>query len=395
MARQKANNELKKRIHITNESRRLKNLGINYLKSFFSSPEKQKLINAKFANISGKTGQYYVPDVLYQKRTARKNRALIPFKHVSEAKLTYEQLNTFEGGVAVEFVNNDYFTQLDLPENQQHPVFKQLKDKLGSDDNVSSVITIRSTGDSSSQIQRDALKKLKDFIKSKNQDMKDVLIRRNSKVKYTGQGNDKWIGFVYYSVAGGQQESRDSHALYGIDSKQVQLFNPSIEYAGEIVSNDITLVLIYFALFSVPKERRNDEWNTLTSKYIKYFSTRIYSGKSLENYVTNHISLKLEADRLLDPIQVKPINIEDFAIKGREENSLDITHQSSVNKYKSNYIWDNNLGILLTAARPNNLFWSKHLSNMMQQDFTLKEYYLHQREIMAKWDKYGIDKLDE
>ena len=56
---------------------------------------------------------------------------------------------------------------------------------------------------------------------------------------------------------------------------------------------------------------------------------------------------------------------------------------------------DEDLEVLLTAARPTNLFWSKHLSNMMQQDFSLKEYFIHQREIIAKWDEYGIDKLDE
>ena len=31
----------------------------------------------------------------------------------------------------------------------------------------------------------------------------------------------------------------------------------------------------------------------------------------------------------------------------------------------------------------------------MQQDFSLKEYFIHQREIIAKWDEYGIDKLDD
>ena len=82
---------------------------------------------------------------------------------------------------------------------------------------------------------------------------------------------------------------------------------------------------------------------------------------------------------LIDPIQVEPIWIEDFALKGRDENALDLTHQISVKKHS--YKFDSHLNVLLSPARPTNIFWSKHLSNMMQQDFSLKEYFMHQREI--------------
>ena len=243
---------------IIKKSDQLKNLGINYLKSCFSSLEDQNSIRQKFSNISGKTGQYFVPEKLFQKRTARKNRALIPFEHVVKSNLTYEQLDTFEGGVVVEFVNNDYFDQLKLPEHQQNEVFKKIKDRLGSNDNVSGIIDIRSVGDSSSHVQRIALEKLEEFLNSSNKRIEEVLLKRDHRINYTGQGNDKWSGYVYYSVKGGQQNARDSHDEYSIPSQEIQLFNPSVEYAGSIVSNDITLVLIYFAMFSVPEKRRND-----------------------------------------------------------------------------------------------------------------------------------------
>lgn len=378
---------------IFKKTNKLKSLGIKYLMSCFISPRDRKLIKEKFSNISGKTGQYFVPKKLWQKRTARKNRALIPFEHVLRSNLTYEQLDTFEGGIVVEFVNNDYFDQLRLPECQQNLVFKRIKNRLGSNDNVSGIINIRSVGDSSSHVQRMALDSLEEFLNNSNQRIEEVLIKRDSGVNYEGQGNDKWRGYVYYSVKGGQQNARDSHDEYGIPSREVQLFNPSVEYAGSIVSNDITLVLIYFAMFSVPEDKRSDDWENLIAQYLEYFSVRKYNNKTLKDYVINHISLKLEDGRLFDPIQVRPIQVEDFIINNRSENSLDITHQTSVNRYS--YIWDEELGILLTAARPTNLFWSKHLSNMMQQDFSLKEYFVHQRGIIAKWDEYGIDNLDE
>jgi len=373
---------------------KLKNKGIKHLKSYFPGDnEAQKAISEKFNNVSGKTGRYFVPDKLFQKRTARKNRVLIPFEHVIDSNLTYDELNTIEGGVVVEFVNNDYFDQLTIPERQQNEVFKHLKNKLGSDENVSAMIDIRSTGNSSSKIQREALIKVKKFLQKKEISIEDALIRRKDNVDYGGQGNDKWEGFLYYTIKGGQQDATDSHEEYGIPSNKVQLFNPSVEYAGDVVSTDLTLVLIYFTLFSVPNIRRNAEWDVVVSNYESYFKIRNYSVGNLYDYVSNHISLQLEADMLIDPIQIEPIWIEDFAIKGRDENALDLTHQISVKKH--NYMFDTNLKVLLSPARPTNIFWSKHLSNMMQQDFSLKEYLIHQREVMKKWDEFGLENIVE
>ena len=93
----------------------LKSDGLRVLKNGLDE-EKGKAIKSKFNNISDKTGRYFVPDTLFQKRTSRSNRALIPFKQVVKEKISYEQLEkTFEGGVVVEFVNNDFFDQLELP----------------------------------------------------------------------------------------------------------------------------------------------------------------------------------------------------------------------------------------------------------------------------------------
>ena len=56
-------------------------------------------IREKLRNICGKTGQYGVPSELFQKRTTRSNRVLIPWKAVQNNGLTIEQLDTFEGGI--------------------------------------------------------------------------------------------------------------------------------------------------------------------------------------------------------------------------------------------------------------------------------------------------------
>ena len=114
-------------------------------------------INAKFSNVSGKTGQYYVPHELFQKRTSRTNRILIPWKTVLKNNITLDQLKTCKGGVTVEFLNNDYFNT----DYESNPTYKQLKELIGSNDIVSSIISIRSEeGASSSNIQRACFEKL-------------------------------------------------------------------------------------------------------------------------------------------------------------------------------------------------------------------------------------------
>ena len=78
--------------------------------------------------------------------------------------------------------------------------------------------------------------------------------------------------------------------------------------------------------------------------------------------------------------------IEDFAIKKRTANSLDIAHQIAVEK--QSYIYDQSQKMLLTPARPQNFFWLKHLSNMMQQNFSLEDYHRHLLQISEKLKKY-------
>ncbi|NLM18437.1 MAG: hypothetical protein GX217_00225 [Clostridiaceae bacterium] len=345
---------------------KLRDKGRRHLMSYFNDEKDRNAINEKFMNLYAKTPPRYVPNTLFTKRTARKGRALIPFSHVVNNELTYDQLDTFENGVVVEFVNNDYFEQLKLTEKEQNEVFKKLKDKLGSDDNVSAMIDIRSTGLSSSQEERLAYEELLKFLDKNNLSVEECIIRR--KKNYSGlisEGNEKWEGFIHYQISGGQQDVLDSHKQFGqgIEKKEFYLFIPSVDYTSLEVSIDISLVLIYFAMFSIPKSNRKKAWNDLLSEIEMYLSVREYDTGTLLEYVQNHISLQLIPGKLTDPIQCRAIKIEDFASKTADNESIDLTHQESVNKQI--YVYDNKLETLLTPARPTNVFWSKKLSNMM------------------------------
>ena len=214
------------------------------LKAFAYLGQYGSKIREKLGNICGKTGQYSVPSELFQKRTTRSNRVLMPWKAVHNNNLTIEQLNTFEGGIVVEFLNDDYFN----PENYNNDTFLKLINKIGSDDNVSAIISIRSEGGSSSSaIQREAFNKLINNTKIKYKNT-DVIITKDNYQNYAlrqlcsgGKGNEKWDGFLFISIRGGQQDTLETHR-----GQTLTIFNPACEYAGEDVKLDIDLVVSNF-----------------------------------------------------------------------------------------------------------------------------------------------------
>lgn len=359
--------------------KKLKNETFNFLGKFGPN------IKTKLSNVCGKTGKYNVPTELFQKRTSRKNRSLISWKVVKENNLTIEKLNTFEGGVVVEFLNNDYFDE----SNFENETFNELINRIGSDDNVSVIISFRSeAGSSSSAIPREAFRKFLNNTKV-IYNGQDIYINADNYKNYVisqigagGTGNEKWKGFLFVSIKGGQQETIETHK-----DKALTIFNPACEYANEETCLDIDLVLGYFALRSIPlgslKEEDKLEYTNLLEKVESQLSTIYYTIENhhdtLLNYCINHISLKVKAGELTDPIQLKQITLENFNISNNSAESIDLTHDEAVNKEK--YYWDEEKKCILGPARPTNLFWSYHLSNMMQQDFNLKEYFDYEQTI--------------
>lgn len=348
-----------------------------------------KNINAKLRNISGKTGQYDVPDELFQKRTYRKNRVLISWKVVKKNGFTIKQLESFSGGVVVEFVNEDFF----LAENQEDPIFVELKNRIGSDELVSSIITIRSeSGSSSSAIQRKWFEALLNNTQV-NYKGKIVYINKSNYQNFAikqngsgGTGNEKWDGFLYVSIRGGHQDTIQTH-----EDMSLTLFNPACEFANESIIIDLDLVMSFFALMSINKEKLIKEKRIECEEIQKQikeililaeYESQTYTG-NLYDYCINHPSLKMVKGKLFDPIQVEQINIEDFDINNKEDSrNLDFTHDEAVNLGK--FYWDTKQHCILSPARPSNVFWSKHLSNMMQQNYSLDEYFAHEEEILKR-----------
>lgn len=70
----------------------------------------------------------------------------------------------------------------------------------------------------------------------------------------SGVGNDKWKGFLFVSIRGGQQDTIETHK-----DNQITLFNPACEYANAEVSLDIDLTLAYFAMRSIDFDNLPDD----------------------------------------------------------------------------------------------------------------------------------------
>lgn len=313
----------------------------------------------------------------------------MPWKDVINNNLTLEQLNSISGDVVIDFRNNDFFDK----NNFDNPLYKYLSSHLGSDDNVSAIISIRSeAGSSSSSMQRKCFDKLtNNFVVTYNN--KKITLTKSNYLKYAlkrikngGKGNDTWSEFLFISIKGGQQDTIETHK-----NQEITLFNPACEYANPEVILDLNLVLAYFALFSIDKQLiiekklENDfiKLKTEIEKILKdcYYNLPDFSG-TLYDYCTKHYSLIIKSECLCDPIQLKPISIFNFSNKERAENSIDLTHNESVNK--SIFYWDEDRKCILSPARPTNVFWSFHLSNIMQQNFTLEEYFINEKNIFLK-----------
>lgn len=334
---------------------------IKFLNSFWNSFD-DKLIVEKFKNIRGKTAQYDVPKELWQKRTSVSNRVLLRWKLIKQNKITLEQLKTFYGGVCVDFVNDDFINT----QNQNNKLFQYLKSQLGGNDMISSMISIRNEdGSSSSQFLRDTYQKIANTVGKNNL----KVIERNSGIFYSGFGkNDVWKGNFYYSIRGGQQNSIESHK-----NISPQLFNPAISYANELVANDLYIVLSYFALFAegIPPSK-SQKIKELKKKCEDYLKIRNYDNGNLLSYCTKHPSLSYKKGVLMDAIQIKPIRIEFFGDCSTSDRCV-ICHNQAATKNIITY--DKSNEFLLSSSNPMNMFWSTHLSNMIQQDYTLIEYY--------------------
>lgn len=327
---------------------------------------KSRKTKEKFSNINGKTGRYDVPPELFQNRTHRSSRVLIRWKLIKSNNITLDQLKTFYGGVCVELVNEDYFNV----KNSKDELSKYIIKKIGSNEKISAIVSFRNEdGDSGALVAR---RSYAEFLNKEDKDNFPYIFRNTS--GYTGAigkgDNSVWGGKLFVSIRGGSQESIESHKH---KNERVAVFNPAVDYANEMICLDIDLTMSYFALHCADLNKKEIEgFDELKKRIEVYLSSRVYDTGNLLDYCLNHPSLKIGKGILIDPIQLDEISIENFCTSGKEKSSV-ICHNESVDK--GIFYFDKRQKCLLSAARPTNLFWSTHLSNMMQQNYSLEGYF--------------------
>ena len=372
------------------QAKKLKN---NVLRIF---NEIDPLIKEKFNNVCGKTSQYKVPAALFQNRTARRSRVLLPFKSIMDnSDILISRLKDFSGGVCVEFVNDDYFNE----EFRKTKEFKFLAPLVGADDKISAIISFRQeSGDPGARVPRECWSKfvkkdknifyIKDFSGKRlnlipiERDLNEVeRINKNKELFITRGDNKIWKGNAFWEIKGGLQTNIQSHL-----NNDQQLFNPATEFANEQTTLDITLVMCFFAMhcYDIESEVTSlDHFKKVKDQVALYLKNRIYDEGSLLDYCKNHQTILLGDGELIDPIQFKKMSIFWFRDKEGENEANQGHSQAAV---FDKYIYDSKNNTLLSSARPTNLFWLTKLSNMIQQDFTLTEFWIKLEEWKQRRD---------
>ena len=367
---------------------------IKKILSIFKSEEKTahlpNNISTKIKNNNSKCG---TASILPNQRTACVGRCTISYKEVMENNLNdVTKLSTCTNGIVVLLQNEDYF---DLKEKTDD-FSKYLIVNIGGDQVVSSIISIGSTGgDSGSSYASECFARLQPEIEKNNW----FPAKRNPDYKkkdtndFITLGNNKWHGQYYVDISGGSQENKKIKS--GIES---QLFNCFHDYANEEVATQIDAKMIYYMCHSngiekyIPRPLLDECINKLEIylKGIQYDDGCLYGSHVMRK------CLKIKKDGkkvLICPLTDQELSIDDFAI-GKDDddpNVMQICHEEAV-YYKKLY-YDKTRGYIITARRPQNLFWGKKLGNMQQQHFTIDEYWAYMKKKVNEHD-YELDEHD-
>lgn len=338
-----------------------------------------KSIQTKITNNNGKCG---TKGPLSTQRTKRTGRVTLPLNIVKKNGLTsIEQLKTFYEGVVIVLENGDYFELI----NNTDEFSKYLIANIGGDDTVSSIIAFMSTnGDSGSAIALSWWEKFQPEKIKNNY----IPVKRKPDYKKKGnvtEGNDKWEGHYYVEISGGSNDKAKIIKSHEKITPEFQLFIEYHDYANENVCTQIDATMIYYLLHAhdieIYIERKDvDKYISELEGYLK--SIQYDDGNLYDTYLIKEECIRSSEKYggkkvLYCPLTMNELSIKiNFEYSKKDEDdsySINICHNEAVKKRK--VIYDKSQQYILTAARPQNLFWGTKVGNMQQQDFTIDEYW--------------------
>ena len=335
-------------------------------------------ITKKIKNNNGKCG---TSSTLSTGRTVAYGRSILPYHVALKCKLCdIRKLQTFYEGVVVELINEDYFN---VKRNNDDETSKYLIENLGGNETVSSIISVMSTnGDSGSSYAEACFKKFEEEIEKnswfpverKPEYCKDD--KKYDKGITITQGNDKWHGHYYKDISGGSNKNiKDKEKQE--KPKKFQIFISYHDYANEEVCKHIDAMMVYYILHCFDIEKYvpaskvielKENFETLL-KEIYYDDGCLYDSPIMQKC----LQIKDGQKTLMCPLTDKKISVDAFLIMDKHcPDSIQICHNEAVSKEK--IYFDETRGYIITARRPQNLFWGIQRGNMQQQEQTIDEF---------------------
>lgn len=328
----------------------------------------------KIKNNNGKCGTNAILSTL---RTVAYGRSILPYHVAVKCKLCdIRKLRTFYEGVVIELINEDYFN---IKRNNDDETSKYLLENIGGDEIVSSIISVKSVnGDSGSSYAQACFKTFEKEIESNSWfpvERKPEYCKDDKKKGVT-KGNDKWHGHYYKDISGGSNKNiKDKEKQE--NPKNFQIFINYYDYANEEVCKHIDAMMVYYILhcFDIENCIPASKVAELKEKFETLLKEIYYDDGCLYDSPIIPKCLQIKDGRkiLMCPLTDKKISIDAFLIKDTKcPDSIQVCHNEAVSKEK--IYFDETRGYIITARRPQNLFWGIQRGNMQQQEQTIDEF---------------------
>lgn len=329
-------------------------------------------ISQKIINNNGKCG---TNSTLPTQRTVAHGRPTLPYSIVRKSNIdNVEMLRTFYSGVAIELVNYDYHEVI----KRDDDFSKYLIDNIGGEEVVASFISIKSVdGDSGSSYAEKCFKSFESLIQQNNW----CSVKR--KPEYTNKkcsvtvGNDKWSGHIHIDISGGNNKHKKNKDI----PIENQLFISYYDYANSEVETHVNANMIYYMLycFDIEKYILILKVNQLKEMFETFLKEIYYDDGCLYDSHVMRKCLKIKDGKrvLVCPLTDKKISIDDFLLCKNSPDSIQICHNEAICKEK--LYFDKTRGYIITARRPQNLFWGTKRGNMQQQELTIDELWAEKK----------------
>lgn len=304
--------------------------------------------------------------ILTSKRISQDSRILIPYTIITMNNLSIQNLDTYINGIVIDLPFQDYLHIQNKQYEELNEIEKYMLSNIGSNNNVSCILTITNSYSGGSYTLQQLLYIFKQHIQ--NNHWKPVK-RNTDYTKDIYKGNEKWEGHYYYRICGGSNKIQEiSHP--NESDKDYQIFTTYKSFMnGNKYIYDVKASLYYQLLYFEDIEEyihNNDDLQQFRSFLYSHLQNSVYLEKNVIDWFDYNKIFLVENNIVYSPTLIEPLRIDKI-------ETIQISHNEAIVKQKIYY--DTNMKTIVSDYRPGNLFWDYKLGNMQQQDFTIVEFW--------------------